>query len=58
MNYKLGFTFLFIGLLMLVACSEPAPDVVAPQTAVSSPNAKEVHQRALVIDAHADCEYQ
>ena len=54
--YKSGFIFLVLGLLMLVACTEPLPDVMEPSTAVLSPSAKEVHQRALVLDAHADIE--
>ena len=56
MIYKPGFTFLLFGLLMLVACTEPVPDVMEPQTAALSPSAEEIHQRALVLDAHADIE--
>jgi len=54
--YKPGFTLLLPGLFMLVACTEPVPDAMEPPTAVLSPSAKEVHQRALVLEAHADIE--
>lgn len=56
MVYKLGSTFLFFGFLTLIACSEPVPEAMEPQAAAPSPSAEEIHQRALVLDAHADIE--
>ncbi|MGV0033952.1 MAG: dipeptidase [Candidatus Azotimanducaceae bacterium WSBS_2022_MAG_OTU7] len=60
MIYKFGTTFLLFCLLTLTACSEPVADATAPQAAASGPNkeesAEEIHQRVLVLDAHADIE--
>jgi membrane dipeptidase len=47
---------LLFGFLALVACAEPELDAVEPQAAALSSSAQEIHQRALVLDAHADIE--
>ena len=56
MVYRTRLTCLLVGFLTLSACSEPVPDPLVSLTAALSPNAQEIHQRALVIDAHADIE--
>ena len=56
MVYRTRLTCLLVGFLTLTACSEPVPDPLVSLTAALSPNAQEIHQRALVIDAHADIE--
>lgn len=58
MIYKSGFISLLLGLIMLSACSKPVPEAVEPQADMSSPieSAEEIHQRVLVLDAHADIE--
>jgi len=47
---------LLFGFLTLIACAEPELDAVEPQAAALSSSAQEIHQRALVLDAHADIE--
>ena len=56
MIYKLGSNLPVVGSLTLVACSEPVPDAMEPLAAALNPSAQEIHQRALVLDAHADIE--
>lgn len=51
MNFRTVLIAAFIGPLMLSGCTKPTtPEVVAPDIA------QEIHQKALVLDAHADIE--
>jgi membrane dipeptidase len=54
--YKFGSIPLLVGSLTLVACTEHMPDAMEPLAVALKPSAQEVHQRALVLDAHADIE--
>ena len=56
MIYKFGSISLLVGSLTLVACTEHMPDAMEPLAVALKPSAQEVHQRALVLDAHADIE--
>ena len=56
MIYKFGSIPLLVGSLTLVACTEHMPDAMEPLAVALKPSAQEVHQRALVLDAHADIE--
>ena len=56
MVYRTESACLLVGFLILTACSEPVPDALVSSTQGLVPNAQEIHQRALVIDAHADIE--
>jgi membrane dipeptidase len=55
-TYKFGSTFMLYVLFTLVSCAEPASDVMEPLTTALNPSVQEIHQRALVLDAHADIE--
>jgi membrane dipeptidase len=54
--YKFGSISLLVGSLTLVACTEHMPDAMEPLAIALKPSAQEIHQRALVLDAHADIE--
>lgn len=56
MIYKFGSISLLVGSLTLVACTEHMPDAMEPLAVALKPSAQEIHQRALVLDAHADIE--
>ena len=56
MIYKFGSISLLVGSLTLVACTEHMPDAMEPLAVALKPSAREIHQRALVLDAHADIE--
>ena len=56
MIYKFGSIPLLVGSLTLVACTEHMPDAMEPLAVALKPSAQAVHQRALVLEAHADIE--
>lgn len=47
-------TFAAAGAVFAVSCSEPAPNMAEPQVSGGAKTYQEIHQAALVLDAHAD----